>query len=80
LDSLLPTFCRIALCLLLLLPGLGFPQSEQAIRVGILHSLSGTMAVSEGALKDSLLMLVAEHNQRGGVLGRPVCGEFLRNF
>ena len=72
LDSLLPTFCRIALCLLLLLPGLGFPQSEQAIRVGILHSLSGTMAVSEGALKDSLLMLVAEQNQRGGVLGRPL--------
>jgi urea transport system substrate-binding protein len=51
---------------------LGFPQSKQAIRVGILHSLSGTMAVSEGALKDSLLMFVAEQNQRGGLLGRPL--------
>ncbi|GBQ13799.1 urea ABC transporter substrate-binding protein [Swaminathania salitolerans] len=42
------------------------------IRIGILHSLSGTMAISETTLKDVMLMLVAEQNRRGGVLGRPL--------
>ncbi|HBL12733.1 MAG TPA: urea ABC transporter substrate-binding protein [Cyanobacteria bacterium UBA11162] len=40
------------------------------IRVGILHSLSGTMAISEASLKDAELMAIAEINQAGGVLGR----------
>jgi len=44
--------------------------SQDTIRVGILHSLSGTMAVSERTLKDSLLMLIEKQNQRGGLLGR----------
>jgi urea transport system substrate-binding protein len=40
------------------------------IRVGILHSLSGTMAISETTLKDVMLMLIAEQNRKGGLLGR----------
>jgi urea transport system substrate-binding protein len=40
------------------------------IKVGVLHSLSGTMAISETTLKDVMLMLIAEQNQKGGLLGR----------
>ena len=43
---------------------------EPAIKVGILHSLSGTMAISEAVLKDTVLMLIADQNKRGGLLGR----------
>ncbi|THH38467.1 urea ABC transporter substrate-binding protein [Aliishimia ponticola] len=39
------------------------------IKVGVLHSLSGTMAISETTLKDTMLMLVEEQNKKGGVLG-----------
>ena len=42
------------------------------IRVGILHSLSGTMAISETTLRDVMLMLIEEQNKKGGVLGRPL--------
>jgi urea transport system substrate-binding protein len=47
-------------------------QSGPPIRVGVLHSLSGTMAISETTLKDTVLMLVEEQNRRGGLLGRPL--------
>ena len=40
------------------------------VKIGILHSLSGTMAISETTLKDVMLMLIDEQNKRGGVLGR----------
>ena len=42
------------------------------IKVGVLHSLSGTMAISETTLKDTILMMVEEQNAQGGLLGRPV--------
>ena len=42
------------------------------IKVGVLHSLSGTMAISETTLKDTVLMMVEEQNARGGLLGRPL--------
>ncbi|WP_204251093.1 urea ABC transporter substrate-binding protein [Elioraea rosea] len=42
------------------------------IRIGVLHSLSGTMAISETTLKDVMLMLVEEQNKKGGVLGRRI--------
>ena len=42
------------------------------IKVGVLHSLSGTMAISETTLKDTVLMMVDDQNARGGLLGRPV--------
>jgi urea transport system substrate-binding protein len=43
---------------------------EEPIKIGILHSLSGTMAISETTLKDVMLMLIEEQNKKGGVLGR----------
>lgn len=39
------------------------------IKVGVLHSLSGTMAISETTLKDTMLMLIDQQNAKGGVLG-----------
>jgi urea transport system substrate-binding protein len=45
-------------------------QSGDTIKVGILHSLSGTMAISETTLKDVMLMLIEEQNKKGGVLGK----------
>jgi len=45
-------------------------QGGPPIKVGILHSLSGTMAISETTLKDVMLMLIEEQNKKGGVLGR----------
>ena len=51
---------------------LGAPgvQAQGTIKVGILHSLSGTMAISETTLKDVMLMLIEEQNKKGGVLGK----------
>ena len=48
------------------------PASAQAapVKIGILHSLSGTLAISETTLKDVMLMLIEEQNKKGGVLGR----------
>ena len=46
--------------------------AEDTIKIGILHSLSGTMAISETILKDLMLMQVAELNQNGGLLGKKV--------
>src|SRR5262245_914435 len=45
-------------------------QAQDTIKVGILHSLSGTMAISETTLKDVMLMLIEEQNKKGGVLGK----------
>ena len=47
-------------------------RAEETIKVGILHSLSGTMAISETSLKDVALMTIGEINARGGVLGKKV--------
>jgi len=44
--------------------------AEETIKVGVLHSLSGTMAISETTLKDTVLMLIDEQNKKGGVLGK----------
>jgi urea transport system substrate-binding protein len=44
--------------------------SGGTIKVGILHSLSGTMAISETTLKDVMLMLIEQQNAKGGVLGK----------
>jgi urea transport system substrate-binding protein len=53
---------------------MGVSASAQAagdtIKVGVLHSLSGTMAISETTLKDTVLMMVDEQNKKGGVLGK----------
>jgi urea transport system substrate-binding protein len=44
--------------------------SADTIKVGVLHSLSGTMAISETTLKDTMLMLIKEQNKKGGILGK----------
>ncbi|MBC7139130.1 MAG: urea ABC transporter substrate-binding protein [Defluviimonas sp.] len=43
---------------------------DDTIKVGILHSLSGTMAISETTLKDVMLMLIDEQNKKGGIDGK----------
>ncbi|HXK55483.1 MAG TPA: ABC transporter substrate-binding protein, partial [Gammaproteobacteria bacterium] len=45
-------------------------NAADTIKVGILHSLSGTMAISETTLKDTMLMLIEEQNKKGGLLGK----------
>ncbi len=46
--------------------------ADDTVKVGILHSLSGTMAISETTLKDVMLMLIEEQNKKGGVLGKQI--------
>jgi len=45
-------------------------HAADTIKVGVLHSLSGTMAISETTLKDTMLMLIEEQNKKGGLLGK----------
>ncbi len=54
----------------LVLAGMGNALAADTIKVGVLHSLSGTMAISETTLKDTMEMLIAEQNKKGGVLGK----------
>src|SRR5579862_7721735 len=44
--------------------------ADDTIKGGVLHSLSGTMAISETTLKDTILFLIDEQNKKGGVLGK----------
>ena len=44
----------------------------ETIKVGVLHSLSGTMAISETTLKDTVLMLIEKQNKAGGLLGEKI--------
>ncbi|MFP6837291.1 MAG: urea ABC transporter substrate-binding protein [Pseudomonadales bacterium] len=59
-------------CVALMTIGLvqGALADDDTIKVGILHSLSGTMAISETTLKDTVLMLIEEQNKKGGLLGK----------
>ncbi|WP_449265803.1 urea ABC transporter substrate-binding protein [Ferrovibrio xuzhouensis] len=47
-------------------------RAQDTIKVGVLHSLSGTMAISETTLKDTVLMMVDDLNKKGGLLGKKV--------
>jgi urea transport system substrate-binding protein len=49
---------------------IGAAKAQETIKVGVLHSLSGTMAISETTLKDAMLMLIEEQNKKGGLLGK----------
>jgi urea transport system substrate-binding protein len=49
---------------------MGTAHAQETIKVGVLHSLSGTMAISETTLKDVMLMLIEEQNKKGGLLGK----------
>ena len=59
---------RVALVATLLLGP--FMWSADTIKVGVLHSLSGTMAISETTLKDTVLMMIDRQNEAGGLLGK----------
>src|SRR5579863_4161008 len=48
----------------------GMARAQDTIKVGVLHSLSGTMAISERTLKDTILMMIDEQNKKGGLLGK----------
>ena len=61
---------KLGLSALALSMSLNAAAAEDPIKVGILHSLSGTMAISETVLKDTVEMLIAKQNAEGGVLGR----------
>ena len=50
--------------------GISLANAADTIKVGVLHSLSGTMAISETTLKDTVLMMVEEQNKKGGLLGK----------
>ena len=47
-------------------------EAVEPIRIGVLYSSTGTMAISETRLKDALLVMVDNQNERGGLLGRPL--------
>jgi urea transport system substrate-binding protein len=66
------TFAKALSAVSLGVAALGLPAFAQAqtIKVGVLHSLSGTMAISETVLKDVALMAIDEINAKGGVLGK----------
>jgi urea transport system substrate-binding protein len=65
--SQLPLLAALSLTLSL---GAASAQAAETIKVGVLHSLSGTMAISETTLKDTMLMLIDEQNKKGGLLGK----------
>ena len=58
----------LALALSLGLSATAPARADDTIKVGILHSLSGTMAISETTLKDVMLMLIDQQNKKGGLL------------
>ncbi len=60
----------IAGSIALLTSAAGAAKAEDTIKVGVLHSLSGTMAISETTLKDTVLMPIEEQNNKGGLLGK----------
>jgi len=69
-DILTRSLARLAAGLAFLSFGLAPASAADTIKVGVLHSLSGTMAISETVLKDVALMTIDEINAKGGVLGK----------
>jgi len=68
----LPLIARILAVLIATLSLAGQALAQDTIKVGILHSLSGTMAISETSLKDMALMAIDEINASGGLLGKKI--------
>jgi urea transport system substrate-binding protein len=65
-------FELLTLCSVMLVTGIAPALAADTIKIGVLHSLSGTMAISETTLKDTVLMLVDDLNKKGGLLGKKV--------
>ncbi|MEW5862660.1 MAG: urea ABC transporter substrate-binding protein [Pseudomonadota bacterium] len=69
------TFTKLALSAAVAAIGLGtgaLHAQQKTVKIGVLHSLSGTMAISETVLKDTVLMAVEEINAKGGVMGHRI--------
>lgn len=69
------TFTKFALSAAVAAIGLGagaLHAQQKTVKIGVLHSLSGTMAISETVLKDTVLMAVEEINAKGGVMGHRI--------
>lgn len=62
-------FAKFGIASILTFASMGI-QAAETIKVGVLHSLSGTMAISETTLKDTVLMMVDAQNKKGGLLGK----------
>lgn len=72
-NPIVKTSWRAALGATLVAGAMALPsRAEEPVKIGVLHSLSGTMAISETSLRDVVLMAVEEINAAGGVLGKPV--------
>jgi len=69
-SSFLRTTAAASIAALATVSVVGKATAQDTIKVGILHSLSGTMAISETTLKDVMLMLIDEQNKKGGLLGK----------
>jgi urea transport system substrate-binding protein len=69
-SSFLRVAAAASFATLAALPFADRAAAQDTIKVGILHSLSGTMAISETTLKDVMLMLIEEQNKKGGLLGK----------
>jgi urea transport system substrate-binding protein len=72
--NVLKTLLRLAIVAVMVAgaSGIAAAQSQDTIKIGVLHSLSGTMAISESTLKDTVLMMVDNLNKNGGLLGKKV--------
>src|SRR5215470_11252330 len=62
----------VAVAVIAVAAGAATAQTQGTIKIGVLHSLSGTMAISETTLKDTILMMVDDINKKGGLLGKKV--------
>ena len=69
-KSFLRTAAAASIAALATVSVVGKATAQSTIKIGILHSLSGTMAISETTLKDVMLMLIEEQNKKGGLLGK----------
>lgn len=71
-NSRHPGYVRMCIIVCVTVALMGCAQQAEPVRIGVLHSLTGTMAISETSLRDAVLMAVDEINAKGGVLGRRI--------
>src|SRR5438132_13298522 len=71
-HKLLKILSLTACLAIVAVPSFTKAASSEPIKVGILHSLAGTMTISETSLKDVALMTIEEINKNGGVMGRQI--------
>ncbi len=69
-KRIIRTVCAAALAMAVM--PLASARADDTVKIGVLHSLSGTMAISETSLKDVVLMAAEEINAKGGVLGKKI--------